>query len=360
VAERPSVNKCNGDSGGPSFLKLGDNTRVVGIASRSDCVNVTLDVRADAFAGWFDSTMQAGCNDGSRVSCDALGLPTPAALGLSPLPAAEPIADARAVPAAIDPSLRAAGDTVASCYGLASDEGYVLLMSTGFFLGAEGCSAADVAAGQAFFDCVAEDARCDFVGGGNACEREYAAVESALSRCSDADAPPPPDLTDVEPELLAGMTTFCEGLTRCGSPGTLDECIAQGLGQLSNVTDRDCRAAEVLLGSAYSCTDALSCDEFQRDDPGGCFGVISDEQWNNAFDNCDDVPGGAGEGEGEGEGDDDDDDDDDDGGNDRGRTADDNDDAEAPFSCTAVSADGSVAGLALLVFLRLRRRAARA
>ncbi len=81
--------KCNGDSGGPSFLTVkassSDTERVIGVTSRAhytetvnNCSKGNIDTRVDAYLDWIDATMKKGCADGGRrVWCDVPGIPTP-------------------------------------------------------------------------------------------------------------------------------------------------------------------------------------------------------------------------------------------------------------------------------------------
>lgn len=72
------VRKCHGDSGGPSFLMVDGDVRLVGITShaydQSDCMETGgVDTRVDAFRGWLDDEMSSRCDD--RVWCDEAGIP---------------------------------------------------------------------------------------------------------------------------------------------------------------------------------------------------------------------------------------------------------------------------------------------
>lgn len=80
--------KCNGDSGGPTFLTVkastSDASRVIGVTSRShytetlNCTKGTIDTRVDAYRAWIEATMKAGCaSGGGRVWCDVAGIPEP-------------------------------------------------------------------------------------------------------------------------------------------------------------------------------------------------------------------------------------------------------------------------------------------
>ena len=84
--EESDVRKCHGDSGGPSFAWVGQDTtqtmRLVGVTSHaydaSDCAETGgVDTRVDFYLEWIDSEMRAACDAGTRVWCDEPGiLPT--------------------------------------------------------------------------------------------------------------------------------------------------------------------------------------------------------------------------------------------------------------------------------------------
>ena len=80
--------KCNGDSGGPSYMTVKatttDTERVISITSRShynetvNCSLGTIDTRVDAYLDWIDATMKKGCAEGGRRSwCEVPGIPVP-------------------------------------------------------------------------------------------------------------------------------------------------------------------------------------------------------------------------------------------------------------------------------------------
>jgi hypothetical protein len=50
---------CSGDSGGPAFMMMNDQIVVAGVTSYGDtnCEQISVDMRVDAFAGWIDETM---------------------------------------------------------------------------------------------------------------------------------------------------------------------------------------------------------------------------------------------------------------------------------------------------------------
>jgi hypothetical protein len=85
-AEEDDVRKCHGDSGGPSFAWVGQDTtetmRLVGVTSHaydsSDCESKGgVDTRVDYYLDWIDEEMRSRCEDGTRVWCDEPGvLPT--------------------------------------------------------------------------------------------------------------------------------------------------------------------------------------------------------------------------------------------------------------------------------------------
>ena len=81
--EVEDVRKCHGDSGGPSFLRLEDDSiRLVGVTSHAyddtDCRETGgVDTRVDAFLDWIDEELRSRCEDGSRAWCDQEGLPVP-------------------------------------------------------------------------------------------------------------------------------------------------------------------------------------------------------------------------------------------------------------------------------------------
>ena len=80
--------KCNGDSGGPSFMTVEagttDSERVIGVTSRAhytettNCTLGTIDTRVDAYLDWIDATMKKGCASGGRRAwCEVEGIPPP-------------------------------------------------------------------------------------------------------------------------------------------------------------------------------------------------------------------------------------------------------------------------------------------
>jgi len=64
--------KCYGDSGGPTFIELGDQLRVAGVTSRAyfhnqpDCLAAGVDSRVDAFGPWIEAQMAEACERGIR------------------------------------------------------------------------------------------------------------------------------------------------------------------------------------------------------------------------------------------------------------------------------------------------------
>ncbi len=76
------VRKCHGDSGGPTFMDVGDGMRVIGVTSHAydmtDCRETGgVDTRVDHYLAWIDDEMRARCEDGSRVWCETDGIITP-------------------------------------------------------------------------------------------------------------------------------------------------------------------------------------------------------------------------------------------------------------------------------------------
>ena len=78
--------KCNGDSGGPSFMTVKANTadaeRIIGVTSRAhytetvNCSKGNIDTRVDAYLDWIDATMKKGCASGGRRAwCEVPGIP---------------------------------------------------------------------------------------------------------------------------------------------------------------------------------------------------------------------------------------------------------------------------------------------
>ncbi|HET6347396.1 MAG TPA: trypsin-like serine protease [Myxococcota bacterium] len=63
--DAPGQHKCHGDSGGPTFLHLGDRWYLVGITSRQfddrRCAAGGIDTRVDAYAAWIAQVLQDGC-----------------------------------------------------------------------------------------------------------------------------------------------------------------------------------------------------------------------------------------------------------------------------------------------------------
>jgi len=76
------VRKCHGDSGGPTFLDVGDGMRIIGVTSHAydmtDCRETGgVDTRVDHYLDWIDDEMRARCEDGTRVWCETDGIITP-------------------------------------------------------------------------------------------------------------------------------------------------------------------------------------------------------------------------------------------------------------------------------------------
>lgn len=72
----PQPQNCNGDSGGPGFATLGDNTRrVIGVVSRSfsggECNMGGVDTRVDAYLTWIHGKVTSGipCGSGLAAPC---------------------------------------------------------------------------------------------------------------------------------------------------------------------------------------------------------------------------------------------------------------------------------------------------
>lgn len=74
----PEPHKCHGDSGGPTFLKIGKGARartaLIGVTSHAyddeDCLHGGVDTRVDPYLPWINKNMQEACEDGSRPACD--------------------------------------------------------------------------------------------------------------------------------------------------------------------------------------------------------------------------------------------------------------------------------------------------
>jgi hypothetical protein len=76
------VRKCHGDSGGPSFLEMDGELRVVGVTSHAydetDCFEIGgVDTRVDPYLDWIDEELKSRCDDGTRAWCDVPGLVRP-------------------------------------------------------------------------------------------------------------------------------------------------------------------------------------------------------------------------------------------------------------------------------------------
>ena len=76
------VRKCHGDSGGPSFKRIDDYFRVVGVTShaydQTDCFETGgVDTRVDPYLDWIEQEMIDRCEDGTRVWCEIEGIVYP-------------------------------------------------------------------------------------------------------------------------------------------------------------------------------------------------------------------------------------------------------------------------------------------
>ena len=83
VGNDPSMpQQCFGDSGGPTFLEVGDKSPlVIGVTSRGydwgDCNKGGIETRTDIFFEWLDDRMKRACDDGKRNSCSRGGTLVP-------------------------------------------------------------------------------------------------------------------------------------------------------------------------------------------------------------------------------------------------------------------------------------------
>jgi len=83
VGSDPSLpQQCFGDSGGPTFLDIGDNRPVViGVTSRGydwgDCNKGGVETRVDIFFSWLDESMMRACSSGVRKYCSQGGTLVP-------------------------------------------------------------------------------------------------------------------------------------------------------------------------------------------------------------------------------------------------------------------------------------------
>ena len=65
------ADECYGESGGPTFLEIDGQMKVIGVTSRgyddnSDCITAGIDTRVDPFLDWIEEEMVRACNDGTR------------------------------------------------------------------------------------------------------------------------------------------------------------------------------------------------------------------------------------------------------------------------------------------------------
>jgi hypothetical protein len=69
----PEPQNCNGDSGGPAFVDLGDGLRVAGVVSRSytgdTCTAGGIDTRVDRYLDWIHQQVPEGIPCGSGLTC---------------------------------------------------------------------------------------------------------------------------------------------------------------------------------------------------------------------------------------------------------------------------------------------------
>ncbi len=83
VGNDPSMpQQCYGDSGGPTFLDVGEKEPVlIGVTSRGydwgDCNKGGIETRADIFFTWLDERMKVACESGTRTSCSRGGTLVP-------------------------------------------------------------------------------------------------------------------------------------------------------------------------------------------------------------------------------------------------------------------------------------------
>ena len=75
IAEPGQQQNCNGDSGGPAFVDIDGNQRLVGIVSRSPDSNPTcdhggIDTRVDPYLEWIHAQVDLPCGTGLSEPCD--------------------------------------------------------------------------------------------------------------------------------------------------------------------------------------------------------------------------------------------------------------------------------------------------
>jgi len=73
------VRKCHGDSGGPTYMKIGGGDRLIGVTSHAydltDCRETGgVDTRVDHYLAWIDEEMRSRCEDGTRAWCEVEGI----------------------------------------------------------------------------------------------------------------------------------------------------------------------------------------------------------------------------------------------------------------------------------------------
>lgn len=85
-ADATTTRKCHGDSGGPTYLIVDGQRRVIGITSHAydaeDCNKGGVDTRVDVWLPWIEGEMLSRCEAGTRAFCDEPGLGEGAAAGV--------------------------------------------------------------------------------------------------------------------------------------------------------------------------------------------------------------------------------------------------------------------------------------
>lgn len=76
------ADKCYGDSGGPTFLDLGEGPHVIGVTSRghktgAGCGVAGVDTRVDAYREWIETAASSACAEDKRIAEACAGVPAP-------------------------------------------------------------------------------------------------------------------------------------------------------------------------------------------------------------------------------------------------------------------------------------------
>lgn len=269
---------CKGDSGGPLYIQVNNQTRMIGVHSRtSGCAEHFYEARADAFIDFYDAELRARCEDGRRSDCSNPGLPTPAELGGTLLPPA-PKLDGRRVPDSLDGLLRETGAHMGQCLGWPADQGTELFTGLMFGFGEPLCTTEEIQTGAALLQCLSDS--CDAIYN-ETCVEELHAAGAAVDNCSSSQGTITDSLID---EVIDAVNTYCYAQAICG----LDDvagCRREITFKLRSISG-DCKAAQRVYAENLLCKAQLNCRDQSNETANDVCSVGLDDRANAALDDC--------------------------------------------------------------------------